>query len=731
MIARLETAGRAAVPAQPWRGRERAGTLHPPGLPALLAACGVLAAAAVSAYYAFRVNTWAVMTDELQVARLAISIAQGGSPIPEIRGEHYGANSQLYPLLLAPFYGLFSAPQAVAAAHVLNALLLASVAVPAFLLARSVTGRAGAAYAAAVLTAVTPWLVLSSTLLTENAAYPAFVWSVFLCQQALARPSPRRDALALAGLALAFFARTQLVVVALALPVALLLHEIALVARRDRSALSMRQAVVDAVRIHRVLASAYAAGLVLAGLLVAAGGLGGVVGNYALPFHGNPIPDGFWHAAAVHFDQVALGVGALPAVLSVSWLITTAIHPHRREAHAFAALFAVLVPLLVFEVTSFDLRFTPGQFVQDRYLVYLVPLFAVGCVAWLTDGRAHARTRLWSAAAATAALVALLQVAPGKTQVIFWAAPGAAFRPAIADAAAWVGLSTTLFVQAVTALAFVVVLAASRAPRPALVATTVALTAFGAAQAGYVLERYVEPSLVRSDTAPRDWIDRAIPSGSHVTLVPGGTDGPVAWWEAEYWNKDVQRELRVEHGKTFTPFPVLAASIDRAAGRLVAPHPNRYLVVPETENRFGLTGADVIARQSSLELVRVATPYRLAWSTRGLTRDGWVLPGRAAIVRVYGGRSASRRSLVLTLSASALAPRRVAFELSTEGDTVGGTVDPGGARPPVEIPVCIPSGGHADVRLGTRGVTRLDDGRVVSVHVESIGVSPSWPCAAS
>ena len=174
-----------------------------PGLPALLATCGVLAAAAVSAYYAFRVNTWAVMTDELQVARLAISIAQGGSPIPEIRGEHYGANSQLYPLLLAPFYGLHSAPQAVAAAHVLNALLLASVAVPAFLLARSVTGRAGAAYAAAVLTAVTPWLVLSSTLLTENAAYPAFVWSVFLCQQALTRPSPRRDALALAGLALA------------------------------------------------------------------------------------------------------------------------------------------------------------------------------------------------------------------------------------------------------------------------------------------------------------------------------------------------------------------------------------------------------------------------------------------------------------------------------------------------------------------------------------------------
>jgi 4-amino-4-deoxy-L-arabinose transferase-like glycosyltransferase len=251
----------------------------------------VLAAAAASAYYAVRVNTWAVMTDELQVARLAISIAQSGSPFPAIRGEHYGANSQLYPLLIAPFYGVLSATHAVAAAHVLNALLLASAAVPAFLLARSVTGRTDAGYAAAVLTTVTPWLVLSSTLLTENAAYPAFTWSVLLCQQALARPSPRRDLLALVGLALAFIARTQLVVVALALPLALVLHEIALAARRDRSPAAVRRATADAIRSHRVLVSVYAAGLVAATVLGAVGGLGGLVGNYALPFHGNPVPE--------------------------------------------------------------------------------------------------------------------------------------------------------------------------------------------------------------------------------------------------------------------------------------------------------------------------------------------------------------------------------------------------------------------------------------------------------
>jgi hypothetical protein len=696
-----------------------------------LAACCVLAAAAASAYYAVRANTWAVMTDELQVARLAISIAQHGSPLPEIRGEHYGANSQLYPLLLAPFYGALSVPHAVAAAHVLNAVLLASVAVPAFLLARSVTGRSGAAYAAAVLTAVTPWLVLSSTLLTENAAYPAFVWSVFLCQQALARPSPGRDALALTGLALAFFSRTQLVVVALAFPLALLLHEIALAARHHRSASTVRSATVGAVRGHRVLASAYAAGLVLVAVLVAAGGIGGVVGNYALPFRGNLVPDGFWHAAAAHLDQVALGVGALPVVLSVSWIVTTALHPDRREAHAFAALQAVLVPFLVFEVTSFDLRFTPGRFIQDRYLVYLVPLFAVGSVAWLAEARTHARTRLLSAAGSGAALVALLELAPGKEQVIFWAAPGAAFRPAIADAAAWLGLSTTLLVQAVTALAVALVLVASRAPRFALVAATVALTAYGGAQAGYVLERYVEPSMVLSDAAPRDWIDRAVPAGSSVTLVPGATDGPVAWWEAEYWNKDVQRELQVEHGKTFTPFPVLTASIDRASGRLVGPELSDYLVVSESENRFGLDDAHAVARRSHLKLLHVDRPYQLAWSVSGLTRDGWLEPGRPALIRLFGRPVSARRSLVLTLSASALAPRPLDFEVSWDDATFRGSVDPGGARPPVDIAVCVPAGGHANVWLLARRSVRLADGRVVSVHVDRIGVTQPRPCAAS
>src|ERR671922_64251 len=202
----------------------------------------VLAAGLLAVQYASQAREWAVMTDELQTSKLATSIAQTLSPVPQIHGEYYGALNQLYPLLLSPLYGSFSPPAAFDGAHVLNAFLLASSAWPAYLLGRAVSGSRAGGYFAAALTAFVPWLALSSTLLTENAAYPAFVWGLLLAYRALVEPSGRRDAAALAGLVLVYLARTQLFVLALALPIAVLVLE-----------RSLRRAVAR----HRVLAVAY------------------------------------------------------------------------------------------------------------------------------------------------------------------------------------------------------------------------------------------------------------------------------------------------------------------------------------------------------------------------------------------------------------------------------------------------------------------------------------------
>ena len=90
--------------------------------------------------------------------------------------------------------------------------------------------------------------------MSEAAAYPVFVWAVLACHGALSEPSPRRDALAIGALALAFFTRPQFLFLAAVLPLA------ALVARRPATALAR----------HRLLAVAYVVGRVVVVIPLAA-----------------------------------------------------------------------------------------------------------------------------------------------------------------------------------------------------------------------------------------------------------------------------------------------------------------------------------------------------------------------------------------------------------------------------------------------------------------------------
>jgi hypothetical protein len=39
-----------------------------------------------------------------------------------------------------------------------------------------------------------------------------------------------------------------------------------------------------------------------------------------------------------------------------------------------------------------------------------------------------------------------------------------------------------------------------------------------------------------------------------VGLVPSPLEQPTCWWEAEFWNKDVKRVLRVDGGPTLRRF---------------------------------------------------------------------------------------------------------------------------------------------------------------------------------
>jgi hypothetical protein len=700
-----------------------------------VAIAGIVAAAGVlGLVYAVKATHWAVMTDELQTAKLATSIAETLSPVPYVHGVYFPALSQLYPLLMAPFFGTLSPPAAITAVHALNGFLLASAAIPAYLLAHSVTGSRSAGIVAAAMTAFTPWLVLSATLLTENAAYPAFVWSVFLCYRTMAAPSAVKDLAACAGLVLAFFARTQMIVLALALPVAILAHELALAlggAERGARLAAAPRALVRSVAAHRLLVGVYAIAAAIAGIIAASGSLGALVGTYGGAVHGRLLPAGIWQSAVTHLDHVVTGVGVVPFVLATAWALAAIARPERKAPHAFAVLTLVLIPVLTVEVTSFDLRYAGHQFEQDRYLFYIAPLLAVGTAAALTERR-HLVLRAALVAAVAGTFVAADTFVSYRDRTpIWWAAPAAAFHPKLTDAAHAVGLSAgTLVRLAVLVLTALLAVAILRSPRPtALWTCGLAVAAFGTFEAAWEFHRYVVPSLtVRSTVAHRNWIDAAAPS-SPVALVPSPWVAPPGWWEAEFWNRDVRQVVRIGRRSTYTPFPAAAANVDFDAGRLRGGPIPHLLVLARNETRFALADAAPVATTAALALVRVPRPDRLAWTTRGVGDDGWIPANGRAAIRIFAGDRPLRRVVRVTTTAPIPARASRLFRFESGASRLRARLGPGG-RITVKLVACARARGFVDATVGARFSTPIPDGRLVSLHIDRIGVRPPPASAA-
>jgi hypothetical protein len=221
-----------------------------------------------------------------------------------------------------------------------------------------------------------------------------------------------------------------------------------------------------------------------------------------------------------------------------------------------------------------------------------------------------------------------------------------------------------------------------------------------------------------------------VPSGSSVALVPSPIESSVQWWNAEYWNKKVERVLRVDDGPTFTPFPVDDVSVDFEAGELVGAKPSDFLVVTPRETRFHLAEAGAhTADVTPLRLVRVEKRSRLVWSTRGVSADGWTVPREEARLRFYGNGRPVRRALVVVLSAAREAPKPIGFTLEGRRVLRQGSVDPGGARPPVQIALCVPASGYKDVVMKTNGEARVPDGRVLALHFDSIEAPAVGKCS--
>ena len=667
--------------------------------------------AAVLGVLTSHVRDWFVMTDELLYERLALSVVHTDSPLPRVHGVSISSVDQLYPLLLATVLGHGSIADAMHSAHLLNAIVMTSAAVPAFLLARRLVGPLWAA-GAALFTVAVPWLVLASFLLTGVAAYPAFLWSVLACTVCVERPSVRNDVLALLSLGLAVGARTQFVVLALVLPLAVL-------ARRD-------------LRRHRTLLVAYGLGGVLVLLLVALGH--NPLGTYGSTTQGNVLPAGTVGATFTHLASVGIGLALLPLLVGGAWLVTEA----RRDE--FALVGSLTVVLLAIEVAAYDERFGAGL-ARDRYVFYLAPLFVIAFVA----SAVRRELRAWALGAMLGVTVLGLALSPLPVfEKLYADAPVAILDNYLLDELGGLhGARAFLVAVALLAAAFVAVvwfLVPRRLQALALVVPALVLTT---AQTGYAFERLFRIDgtagrpLTDDPSGVHAWIDPLV-HGASVAMVPfpvitGDYFSSAAyWWDVEFWNRSVDRSVGVPHEFEWTPstFPKIAIRFDRLGRANVSPSP--YVLQAVGDTRFHLRG-DVVTNNRSAFLVHAELPWRVDWSTRELYDDGWTIPGRAARILVYpypGQEDRRTRSISVSMFAPpGVASRRFVLASGLERNvsqagsdevTQGVNVCVGPARPAV---VRLRVDGSSPAPGDTRTDRTVGEPRRAGVQVSRIYVS--------
>jgi hypothetical protein len=623
----------------------------------------VLGTAGALALLASRARDWVVMTDELQYAKLATAFASG-DVLPTLRGEHVSAYAQLYPALLAPLYGWLSAPSAFHAAHVLNAVLFASAAIPAYLLAREAELSPRWSLVGALLTVAVPWTVLTAFVMTESVAYSVFLWALLACQRALVAPSPRRDLVAVAALAVAVLARTQFLVLAGVLALAALL--------------------VDGRRVlirHRLLAVAYAVGAVVVAVLGTR-----TLGPYSVAAtHGSIVSWEVLEQAGAHLDVIGVGIALLPLLLGGAWLVDAA---WRRDPFAMLAL--VTLAAIALESSSYDVRLGGGLLeIRSRYVFYVGPLLTIAMLRPL-QARRIPRFSL----VGVTVFVAVTALAHGFPRVerLYVDAPSAAVNDVIQDGGGRVFVSL---------MSVVVALAIARLPRivvAPVVVTLVLAGSVGVAAAAWT--RLLEsrgPSgrlIAHPPDVVYDWVDTTVPDGAVVAIVPYPIQyewelSAIFWWDVEFWNRSVDRAYVGGDTWDYAPFPHRQLRVDPQTGIVAGTEDApEYVVTAASDARLRITGSR-IAQNYGLDVLHVARPWQVDWTTSGLDPDGWTRPGRPAAVHVFAPRSQDVQ---------------VEVQLTRADELVGNVWSDAGVVTVVRELVCVPISGSIAVALPSKPV---------------------------
>jgi hypothetical protein len=697
-------------------------------------------------YWALQVAEWGVMQDELLYVKLALHLGDTLSPVPEVRGEYYGHFALLYPLIIAPVFAVLSMPAAFTTAHVVNAALISSTAIPTYLLARELGTSRVAGWCSAALAIFVPWIIFVNHLTSEALAYPLFVWTVLAMLRATSQPSPRRDLVALTAIGFATLARLQFIFLAPVFVVAVLVHEIwyeHLTARQRPSVRSIGAGLSRAVARHRVLAAATALGLLVLAAFAVTGGSGRTLGNYEVAATGELLPHGISRSIRGHLALLISNVFVIPFVLAVAWGIVALIRPTDKTNHAFALILALAVAGIVVESASVNLR-TIGVVVQERYAFYVVPLVLVAMTAYIERPR-------WILPAVTGgALLVLLMlteldyayansysyaspfvaVVEGRTHDL-----GALFgvddlspKTAFALGTVACGVALVLLLRRVSGTAVIVPLSAVLLAA-FVIETTYNFNKILPTQDDSQAELGLDTALARDRGL--DWVDDLLPGGAEAAMVPAVV-GPLdttrkVWWDAEFWNKKVAVMYSYDPAWRDTPYPDQAAGLDWESGAIEVREPRRYLLVPRFDRRFRPAGR-LLGRTAYLDLIDAPLPLRAQWAIRGTDGDGWTTAGKPATVRLFAGSSTTARrvrtAVQLTSTPHVTGPR--SFRITSGKASARGVVA-SNTTTVARLSTC-GAASPTNLTIRVRGSSTLPGGRRVGLAVTGVKVSPAGRC---
>jgi len=742
-----QTAERASTDAPPSQGT---GAAKPGGSAWLrrvnLPLLGIVAAGSIFiAYWTLQVEEWGLMTDELLYVKLSLALGDL-SPVPTVRGTYYGQFTPVYPLLIAPLLQVMETPAAYKAAHGLNAVLMASTAIPAYLLARDISRSQLIAYACAATAIVLPWVVYSNMLLTESAAYPVFMWTMLAMTMAVVHPSPKRDAIAVGAILLATLTRTQFALLGFVLLLAVLVHELSYRPGWVRGGSRLRNLLGELQRIgreHPVLIAAVCIGAVGLAVLAATGGVQRGAGAYGNTLSEDLLPHGISRSFRAHLAVIAANILVVPLLLAIAYGVTTLVRPPGKVEHAYAVLLGLVVVGIVLQAASVNLR-TIGL-VQERYAFYIAPLLVIAAAAYarrpqlpLLGLGVGAVVSLWVLAKLDFGLTnsysfvsPFYAVMIGRAQDVGDVIGADAFTPG--DLFTWIALlgSVALF------FLFRVL-----SPGWRVAVVMVPVFAYCVAATGYDFDHLLpaqnasQARLGLGTPLERDrglnWVDDVLPGDAEAAFAPaviGETDVTRrAWWDLEYWNKSVTRMYDYEPAWRDTALPMQRLSLDWRTGAMQVPDRREYVVVPRLDRRFRPAG-ELVAGTSFLHLLKLKDPFRAEWAIRGTDGNGWTAAGKPAFVRLYSPAAGanSRVRVAIELTSSPHIPRRKSFRIDGGTRPVRGSVPSAGVVVS-RLTACVRGGRPADLAIRVPGTSTLPGNLQVGLAVTAVRTQPAGTC---